>query len=76
MQKRMTIKMDEVVYERLMRVAERGKVRQLLKALARPHVTDTAMDEGYRAMGRDQFRKVEASEWIHGLISDTAQATR
>ena len=76
MQKRMTITMDEAVYEGLMRVVGRGKVSQFLEALARPHVTDAAMDEGYSAMGRDQLREVEASEWINGLISDTAHATR
>ena len=76
MQKRMTITRYEVVYEGLLRVVGRGKVSQFLEALARPHVTDTTKDEGYFAVGRDSEREVEASEWINGLIGDTAQATR
>ena len=76
MQKRMTITMDESVYEGLLRVAGRGKVSQFLEALARPLVLDTSMDEGYRAMSNDQQRETEASEWINGLIGDVANAAR
>jgi len=76
MQKRMTITMDEAVYEGLMRVVGRGKVSQFLESLARPHVLDASMDEGYRAMGNDRQREAEASEWINGLIADTAHAAR
>ena len=76
MQKRMTITMDEAVYEGLMRVVGRGKVSQFLESLARPHVLDASMDEGYRAMSNDRQRETEASEWINGLIADTANAAR
>jgi hypothetical protein len=76
MQKRMTITMDEAVYEGLMRVVGRGKVSQFLESLARPHVLDASMDEGYRAMSNDPQREAEASEWINGLIADTANAAR
>ena len=76
MQKRMTITMDEAVYEGLMRVVGRGKVSQFLESLARPHVLDASMDEGYRAMGNDRQREADASEWINGLIADTANAAR
>lgn len=76
MQKRMTITMDEAVYDGLLRVVGRGKVSQFLEALARPHVLDTAMDEGYRAMNNDHQREAEATEWINGLIGDAANAAR
>ena len=76
MQKRMTITLDEAVYDGLLRIVGRGKVSQFLEALARPHVLDTAMDEGYRAMNDDRQREAEASEWINGLITDAAHAAR
>lgn len=76
MQKRMTITMDEAVYEGLMRVVGRGKVSQFLESLARPHVMDASMDEGYRAMDNDCEREAEASEWVNGLINDSANAAR
>jgi hypothetical protein len=39
-------------------------------------VLDASMDEGYRAMSSDRQREAEASEWINGLIADTANAAR
>lgn len=76
MQKRMTITMDEAVYDGLLRVVGRGKVSQFLEALARPHVLDTALDAGYLAMSDDVQREAEASEWINGLLADVANASR
>ena len=76
MQKRMTLSLEEAVYDGLLRVVGRGKVSQFLETLARPHVLDTVMDEGYRAMGNDLQREAEASEWINGLIGDGTNAAR
>lgn len=76
MQKRITITLDETVYDGLMRVVGRGKVSQFLESLARPHVLDASMDDGYRAMRNDTQREAEASEWINGLIADSANAAR
>jgi hypothetical protein len=76
MQKRMTITLDETVYDGLMRIVGRGKVSQFLESLARPHVMDASMDEGYRAMNNDTQREAEAAEWINGLIADSANAAR
>ena len=59
-----------------MRVVGRAKISQSLKLLARPHVLDTSMDDGYRAMGNDRQREAEASEWLNGLIADTANTAR
>ena len=49
---------------------------RFFEALARPHVFETAMGEGYRAMNDDRQREAEASEWIDGLIGDAANAAR
>lgn len=74
MQKRMTITMDEDVYEGLFRVVGRGKVSQFLQELARPHVLqNTALDDGYRAMAADADYEAGANTWIKGLIGDLAQ---
>ena len=76
MQKRMTITLDETVYDGLMRVVGRGKVSQFLESLACPHVLDASMDDGNRAMRNDTQREGEASEWINGLLADSANAAR
>ena len=73
MQKRMTITLDEDVYEGLFRVVGRGKVSQFLQELARSHVLQNAvLDEGYRAMAADTQYEAEAGQWIDGLIGDMA----
>ena len=74
MQKRMTITMDEVVYEGLVRVVGRRKISAFLESLARPHVVGDDLVEGYRAMGQDTAREQEALAWSEALIGDAAQA--
>lgn len=44
--------------------------------LLRPHVMDTALDDGYRAMATDTLREAEAMEWCNALAGDMADAAR
>jgi hypothetical protein len=74
MQKRMTITMDEVVYEGLVRVVGRRKISAFLEALARPHVAGADLSDGYRAMGQDAAREQEALAWSEALVADVAKA--
>ncbi len=76
MQKRMTITMDEVVYEGLVRVVGRRKISAFLENLARPHVVSDDLSAGYRAMGQDSAREQEALAWSEALIGDVAHETR
>jgi predicted CopG family antitoxin len=72
MQKRMTITMDEVVYEGLVRVVGRRKISGFLERLARPHVLGDDLAAGYQAMGQDVAREQDALEWSEALIGDIA----
>jgi len=74
MQKRMTITMDEVVYEGLVRVVGRRKISAFLEKLARPHVLSDDLSDGYRAMGQDAAREQEALAWSEALVGDVAQS--
>ena len=38
---------------------------QFIEDLLRPHVLDTCLDDGYRAMAADAARELEAHEWCH-----------
>ena len=76
MQKRITITMDEVVYEGLVRVVGRRKISAFLENLARPHVVSDDLSAGYRAMGQDTAREQEALAWSEALIGDVASETR
>ena len=71
MQKRMTITMDETVYEGLVRVVGRRKISGFLESLARPHVVTDELAEGYKAMGQDQLREQEALAWSEALLGDS-----
>lgn len=76
MHKRMTITLDEVVYEGLYRTVGKRRMSQFIEDLLRPHVVDTSLDEGYRAMAADKTRETEAMEWCNSIARDMADAAR
>jgi predicted CopG family antitoxin len=50
-QKKLTITVDEQVYEGLYRVIGQGKISQFIESLVRPHVIKSSLDEAYRNNG-------------------------
>ena len=66
----MTITLDEAVYDGLYRTIGKRRISQFIEDLLRPHVSDTALDAGYRDMAADEVREDEASEWINALAND------
>jgi len=70
--KKLTITVDEVVYDGLHRVVGRRHISRFLTELARPHVVQDALEEGYREMAADEEHEREAMEWIEGVVSDVA----
>lgn len=76
MHKRMTITLDEAVYEGLNRIIGKRRMSQFIEDLLRPHVLDTALDNGYKAMAADEAREAEAAEWCNALAGDSADAAR
>jgi len=76
MHRRMTITLDEAVYEGLYRMVGQRKMSQFIEDLLRPHVVDTSLDDGYRAMAADKAREAEAMEWSNALIGDATDASR
>ena len=76
MHKRMSITLDEVVYEGLYRHVGKRRMSQFIENLVRPYVVDTALDEGYRAMAADEDREADAVAWCNGLAGDMADAAR
>lgn len=76
MHKRMTISIDETVYEGLVRVVGRRKISRFLEDLARPYVVNEDLLTGYRAMAADAEREAAALEWSDALIGDADDAPR
>ena len=76
MHKKLTISVDEVVYDGLNRIIGRGRISQFIEDLVRPHVLGAAIEDGYRAMAADEARERDAVEWIDALSQDMARETR
>jgi hypothetical protein len=76
MHKRMTITLDEAVYDGLYRTIPKRKMSQFIEDLLRPLVLDTSLDSGYRAMAADTEREKLASEWANGLSADLADEAK
>ncbi|PKO84505.1 MAG: addiction module antitoxin [Betaproteobacteria bacterium HGW-Betaproteobacteria-11] len=76
MHKKMTISLDEAVYEGLYRTIGKRRMSQFIEDLLRPHVLGAALDEGYRAMAADKEREAEAMAWCNALAKDMADEAR
>ena len=70
MRRRITITLDEDVYEGLYRLIGKRRMSQFIEDLLRPHVIDNALDVGYQAMAADKEREAEAEEWCNALAGD------
>jgi hypothetical protein len=76
MHKRMTITLDEPVYDGLCRVVSQRHRSQYIEDLLRPRVISNALDDGYRAMASDKSREAEAIEWCNALAGDMSNESR
>ncbi|MDR1915832.1 MAG: addiction module antitoxin [Synergistaceae bacterium] len=76
MHKKMTITLDEEVYDGLYRMVGRRRMSKFIEDLVRPKVMDTSLDEGYTAMASDEPRETEAVEWCNALAGDVANEER
>ncbi len=72
MLKKLTITIDEDVYDGLHTLIGRRKISRFISDLARPHVTGQDLIAGYTAMAADEAREAEAAEWADALIEDIA----
>ncbi len=76
MAKKLTITVDDEVYAGLHSVIGKRRISRFLNDLARPHVLQRELADGYRAMAADELREREADEWIEGIIGDIADEPR
>jgi predicted CopG family antitoxin len=76
MHKKMTITLDEAVYEGLWRTIGRRRMSQFIEDLLRPHVLGESLDDGYKEMAQDKAREAEAMEWTNALAKDMANEAR
>ncbi len=70
MQKKLTLTIDEEVYDGLRRVVGPGKISHFVEDLVRPHVLKQDLYDGYRAMAKDCVRESQALEWAESTCGD------
>jgi predicted CopG family antitoxin len=70
MSKKLTIIVDDDVYEGLHTMIGRRRISRFLNDLARLHVIPRDLVGGYRAMAADEAREREAEEWVENLAGD------
>ncbi len=76
MKKKLTITLDEHVYEGLHQVVGRRKISRFIEDLVRPHVISRDLEAAYMEMAQDEAREAEALEWAEATIGDVADEAR
>ncbi len=76
MRKKLTVTIDEEVYDGLRKNIGPRKISTFIEQLVRPHVVHPAMESAYAEMARDKKREKEALEWAEVTFKDIACETR
>lgn len=76
MTKKLTITVDERVYEGLHAVVGRRRISRFIESLVRPYVVEKDLEAAYRQMSQDEAREAEALEWAEATMRDVADETR
>jgi predicted CopG family antitoxin len=76
MQKKLTITVDERVYEGLHSVIGRRNISRFIESLVRPHVIGADMEVGYRQMAQDELREADALQWAESTVLDVSDEAR
>ena len=76
MQKKLTITIDEQVYEGLYAVIGRRRISRFIEDLVRPYVVGIDLEAAYREMAADETREAEALDWAEATIGDVSDEAR
>jgi len=76
MQKKLTITLDETVYDGLLRVIGRRQISRFIEDLVRPHILTQELQAAYQQMAQDETREAEALAWSEATIGDISDAPR
>jgi predicted CopG family antitoxin len=76
MRKKLTITVDEDVYEGLHKTIGPRKISKFIEKLVRPHVVSPNLESAYAEMAGDDKREQEALEWAEITFKDTIHETR
>ncbi len=76
MQKKLTITIDEQVYEGLYRVIGRRRISRFIEDLVRPYVMLPDLEAAYQQMAQEEEREAEALEWAEATVGDVSDEAR
>jgi hypothetical protein len=76
MQKKLTITVDEKVYEGLHKVIGLRRISRFIEDLVRPYVTEPGLEAAYKKMAQDEFRESEALVWSEATMRDVSDESR
>lgn len=76
MTRKLTISIDDRVYDGLHAIIGRGNIGKFLEDLARPFVVTESLVAAYSELADDEAREAEANEWCESLADDGFDATR
>ncbi|WAC07362.1 MAG: addiction module antitoxin [Thermodesulfobacteriota bacterium] len=75
MQKKLTITIDEEVYEGLYKNIGPRKISRYIQEVVRPLVIRPNLDSAYAEMAKDKRREKETEEWAEITFLDVAHET-
>jgi hypothetical protein len=76
MQKKLTVTIDQEVYEGLHKTIGPRKISKFIEELVRPYVIHPDLESAYAEMARDKNREKEALKWAEATFKDVAHETR
>jgi predicted CopG family antitoxin len=76
MQKKLTITIDEQVYQGLHTVIGPRRISRFIEELVRPYVLFPDLEAAYAQMAEDEEREAEALAWAEATVEDVTDETR
>ena len=76
MQKKLTITLDEKVYEGLHKVIGPGRIGRFIEDLVRPHVISADILAAYKEMAEEEEREESAFSAAESMIGDFSHEPR
>ena len=76
MQKKLTITIDEEVYEGLHKAIGPRKISKFIEEIVRPHVVRPNLESSYSQMSKDERREAEALDWAETIFKDMTHEKR
>ena len=76
MQKKLTITVDEQVYDRLHAVIGQRRISRFIEDLVRPYVMFPDLEAAYAEMAADEERERTALAWAESTVGDVSDEAR